>query len=129
MDLIYLASPYTYKSNDLVEKRAVEQNRYMLATDTVAALFKKGYNIFSPIAYWHQIAVAHSLRGDFEFWKEINTTYINACKSCMILDLPLWKESKGIQYEITQFRGQGKKIQIINWTLLLKSDSIFLQEI
>ena len=51
--MIYLASPYTHDDPN------VERERYESVCTVCAKFARLGKHVYSPIAHWHPIALAH----------------------------------------------------------------------
>ena len=101
--MIYLASPY----ND--PDPAVREKRFEAACEAAAALFRRGFLVFSPIAETHPIA-KHGVPLDWEFWQSYDREHIGHCSQVWVLTLDGWKESQGVQAEIAIARELGKPI-------------------
>lgn len=93
-ELIYLASPYTHESLDVMRQR------FDAVVCVAAQLMRDGYFIFSPISHTHPIASEHSLPRGWEYWQEYDELIISRCDRLMVLMLDGWKESKGVNAEI-----------------------------
>lgn len=93
--LIYLASPYTHPSP------SVRQQRYESAIQAVAHLIRHGHNVISPIVHSHPVAQACDLPGDFEFWQKQCIALLSKCDRVVVLTLPGWEHSRGIDAELT----------------------------
>ena len=86
----YIASPYT--NNPEVNFKRVEL--------IVAQLLKDGQCIFSPIVHCHEIAQKHNLPKDFKFWEKYNFNMLIESDLLLVIQLPGWQESVGVQAEI-----------------------------
>lgn len=104
MKTLYLASPYTHKS------RIVQDLRHKAAEHATAHLFRLGYCVFSPIVHCHVLAAAHTMPGDFTFWQEYDQRMIDMMDILGVLQIPGWKESKGVNAEIAYATLGGKMI-------------------
>lgn len=89
---IYLASPYSHPDP------AIREQRYEQACEAAAALMRQGWTVFSPIAHSHNL-VKYGLPSDWSFWKRMDSEFIQHCKMLVILALPGWDESEGVQCE------------------------------
>ena len=94
MSIIYLAAPYSHKD------KAVMQDRFEWVSAVCAELMKKGYVVFSPITYSHQLSIDHSLPCNWEFWKNIDETFLKVCDGMLVLTLDGWEESVGLKAEV-----------------------------
>jgi len=111
---IYLAIPYS----------GIEDESHAIANSIQAKLMKEGYLVFSPISMCHLTSKHHGLPGNIEFWKELDTSFIEWCEAIMVVQiqvatshegseqraLRLIKESKGVQYEIELAKKLRKQI-------------------
>ena len=95
MTIIYLACPYTSPYP------AVSYERQLLATQAAAVLAEEGHTVFSPITHGHQLAPylhpdnLHS----HDFWMAQCLPILTKCSLFLILPLPGWRESKGVEVE------------------------------
>lgn len=102
---IYLASPYSSSFPSLCEER------YEAACKATAQMINEGYQVFSPIAHSHPIAINHSLPGDFQFWRKWCLSFLESWAThFVILTLDGWKESKGIKAEMDFALAKGLKV-------------------
>ena len=92
--LIYLASPYTH------DEMQVVAYRYNKTVAFVAANLSQHEFIYSPIVYAHNIATAHKLPTNAEWWWSFNKTMIERCDVMWLLGLAGWDESKGVRQEV-----------------------------
>lgn len=105
--MIYLASPYT----DPDPK--VQEGRFTAVCKVTAHYMKKGFMIFSPIAHCHPVA-SFGLPGHWEYWQQYDEEMISICDQLWVLQLPGWKESKGIEAEILLAHRYDLKIKMID---------------
>jgi len=94
MAYIYLASPYTHKSE------LIRHKRYLEVAEVVARYLRKKLHVYSPIVHCHEIAKRFSLPKDFEFWSEYNYAMREQASCIHILELDGWMESRGVKAEI-----------------------------
>jgi nucleoside 2-deoxyribosyltransferase len=99
---IYLAVPY----NKMDKESAFNQ-----VNEIYVKLIKKGYNVFSPITHSHPV-VKYGVPGDWDFWKAIDTQFIEWCDLvCVLVPKEGFKkveESTGIKEEIKIASELGK---------------------
>ena len=102
MKLVYLASPYLYRRNDISDmaKSQVHEFRYQKAIDATAYLMKKGLAVYSPIVATHPVAVKHDLPLGSEYWMQFDELALVKCDEIVVLTLDGWKESPGVKREI-----------------------------
>lgn len=106
--MIYLASPYSHP-DPLVMK-----TRFLLAEQCTAALLKRKAWVYSPVVHCHELAAKYQLPTDFAYWQEYNIAMIKRCESFVILAIPGWEESKGVNGEISVARMLGMPIAHCN---------------
>ena len=107
MKKIYLAVPYSDPDS------RIRQKRFETVNKVAAALMNKGFLVFSPISHTHPIAEAGRLPLGWEFWKEYDESFIEWADEIHVLKLPGWKESTGVQAEISIAKRQGKPVNYI----------------
>jgi hypothetical protein len=115
--IIYLACPYT----DADSK--VRDQRFRAATAAAALLIKEGNIVYSPITMTHPIDVL--LSGDVgtlgsEYWVAFDEAFMNFCAEIVVLKIPGWDKSSGVQREIAYFEKQGKPVRF-----MLPNHSVF----
>ena len=111
---IYLAIPYNDPSSE------IRNERFEIANKVTAGLMNLGYNVFSPISHSHPIAVQCNLPRGYEFWKEWNKTFIEWCDELYVVCIDGWRESRGVQDEISIATEMGKKVVLIGYDELEK---------
>ena len=92
--MIYLASPYS--SEDPV----VRKQRYNVVADYTAKQMARGFHIFSPIFYGHQLSEDYNLPTDAAYWWKFNREFLAASAEFHILIMPGWQQSVGIKQEL-----------------------------
>lgn len=100
----YIASPYSHHDSKKMEKR------YLEVTKFAAKLTAKGFIVFSPITHCHVMAMLQKMPHDWDFWANIDFTFLDVCESLIVLQLPGWESSVGVTAEITYARNRGKRI-------------------
>lgn len=109
MRRIYLACPY---SHTLAHVRTY---RYGIATDVAGHLFAAGHAVFSPITHCHPIAELHILPGNFAFWRAYDLSFVDLwATEMMVLTLPGWEESIGVQEEIRRAWERGLPTRLLD---------------
>jgi hypothetical protein len=97
--MIFLASPYSHPDP------AVREQRYVAACKAAAMLLRQGVDIvFSPIAHNHGIAIHGGLGLDADAWWEQSEAMLRVCDDVVVLMIPGWGESVGVQQEIRESR-------------------------
>jgi hypothetical protein len=103
----YVATPYTNYADGL---EAAYRDAVRNTTDLVVT----GIGVFSPIVHLHPIGEAGQLGNDPQFWNEINLRYMARCDGLVIVRMPGYRESRGVKFEHSWFRDQGKPITLID---------------
>ncbi|GIW90181.1 MAG: hypothetical protein KatS3mg109_0613 [Pirellulaceae bacterium] len=116
-DLVYLASPYSHADPQ------VRQARYQAACRAAAWLIGQGHLVFSPIAHSHGIT-QHGLPVDWDFWEEHDRRMLVACDRVVVLMLPGWRESLGVQAEVAIARELGKPLAYLSPDLATTSHTL-----
>lgn len=92
--IIYLASPYTDEDPNVMEWR------YRSACYAAFLFMAKDKIVYSAIGHSHPIAKIGELPRNWEYWKKADTAFLERCSEMIVLQLPGWRESKGIAEEI-----------------------------
>ena len=87
----------------------VREKRFEAVCEAAAALFRRGFLVFSPIAHTHPIA-KHGIALGWTFWQSYDREHIGNCSQVWVLTLDGWKESIGLSHEIEMFKEAGKPI-------------------
>jgi hypothetical protein len=99
--LTYLAGPYSYKHEDPEEVKRVQEERFLAETQAAAWLMNTyDWNVFSPITHSHPLHIHSKMRGDWEFWKRIDTEFLQLCCRIVVLGIDGWRESTGVTAEL-----------------------------
>ena len=107
--MIYLASPYSSHDPD------TRQWRYEQAVSNAATLIHEYREaVFSPIAHSHPIAL-HGVAGTWETWAEMDLALIAICRELVVLELPGWKQSRGIAAEVAEAERLGIPVTYRSW--------------
>ncbi len=98
--LIYLASPYTYSGPNPIVNKKKEYYRYKAIQAITAKLMNKGFVVFSPIVYGHNLAQDCKLPTDWNYWRTILETMIPRYDELWVVKMDDWYKSKGVEAEI-----------------------------
>lgn len=104
-NLVYLAVPYSHSS------KFVRNGRFHYANRAAVALMKQGYWVFSPISHSHYIAKYLEGHEVYEAWREFDEFMIAQCSKLIVLMLPGWYLSKGVQSEIAKAQELGIPVE------------------
>ncbi len=112
--IIYLAVPYTARRTYTMMRRAA-------AADAAAAyLVSLGHLVFSPISMGHSIAMAGKrlkleIPHDYKAWKELDRAMIRAADKLVVLKLPGWEMSVGVEDEVDYALSLGKPVECLEY--------------
>jgi len=93
--LYYLASPISTKDPLLL------WGRYEAASRALARLITAGHLCYSPMTHWMSAVATWHLPMNWAFWEPISRNFHQRCDAMIVLQLPGWEESKGVQTEIS----------------------------
>jgi hypothetical protein len=108
MKLTYLACPYSDPDP------AVRESRFHDVNACAAWLMSQGVLIFSPISHTHPIAVDGNLPTGFDFWERYDRAVLACCEKVLVLRLPGWQQSKGVQAEIRIAKEMGIPVEYLD---------------
>lgn len=113
---VYLAAPYTVRDDTISEaERTQQRDQRVEAINSVAAtLMKEGLIVFSPITHSHPLALAHDMPGTWDFWERQDMYWLERCDKLVVLQLPGWEESQGVQAEIAHATALQKDILYVD---------------
>jgi len=107
-NLIYLASPYSDPSYD------VRMLRYLAVTYIASELMLGGELIYSPITHGHSIATERRkvtsrrrIPTDWAYWKNHCIKILPTCEMVLVLALPGYGSSEGVDQELQLARHLG----------------------
>lgn len=106
---VYIATPYT-KYHFGHAAAAYD------AASATAKIMRLGVPAFSAIAHSHAVAHVGGLdKVDQGFWEKMDAPLVEAATACVVVKMPGWKESAGVQHEIAEFRAAGKPVVFMDW--------------
>jgi hypothetical protein len=106
--VIYLASPYSHPDG------SVREARFRAACEKAAALLRAGTLVYSPIVHSHPLA-ALGLPGDWAFWAAHNQHMLGLCSALVVLQLPGWEQSRGIDAEVEMAQALRLPVRYEAW--------------
>ena len=102
--MIYLASPYSHPDP------AIRDQHYLAACRATVSLLLSGRSVFSPIVHGHPL-MQLGVSGDWLFWARHDQWHISRCDEVLVLAIPGWEESEGVQAEIALAQRLGKVVR------------------
>lgn len=106
-ELVYLGVPYTGTKE--------EMNFRAMVVDTIARdLSYKGIMVYSPISSWHHISCSYGMPTNYYFWQDMCESFLSRCSKLMVVKLPGWTTSVGLQSEIKFAKENTIAIEYIN---------------
>lgn len=99
--LVYVAGPYMH------EDPAIREERFNKLTEFTGELMKDNVHAFSPITHNHPIAVRIDLPKDWNFWRIYDLAMLSLCRAMIVMRLPGWEKSVGVNAEIEFARKKG----------------------
>lgn len=108
--MIYLAAPYSHPDKKIVQARMEDIYKVMYI------YMKRGEHILTPLAM-HEVVVRHNLPDDFIYWGKYCLDILKRCDKMVILKLPGWEYSLGIQKEMEFCKENNIPIEYINTPL------------
>lgn len=109
--IVYLACPYTDLSME------VRVSRFEASARAAAELIHRGMFVYSPITMTHPIDLVMAAEGDTmgsDYWCDFDEAFMSICSKMIILTIPGWKESKGIERERKFFEKFNKPVQYMD---------------
>ena len=107
--MIYLASPYTDPDPEVMTFRHDCVERYIIVS-LAHNLF-----IFSPVVYFHRMALKYKLPDEQAFWLNICFRIFNDAEALWVLQLNGWDKSTGVTAEIEFAEDRSIPIKYISW--------------
>ena len=120
----YAASPYWHP-----EER-VRQARARAARAATMDLIGQHINVFSPVVYSAVIQEKSSFRPP-EGWYSFDLNFLAQASGMIILEIPGWKESRGVLIETAYAQGREIPIEKVKWEEIrnyLDSETVELLE-
>lgn len=102
--MIYIAAPYSSGLPTVVESRLVETTKFVMT------LLSQGVPAFSPVLYFHPLAMAMGLPTDAGHWHNHNMQFLRKADAMFVLRLTGWDQSKGVQIETKIAKALGMQV-------------------
>jgi hypothetical protein len=107
---LYVATPYSKYPGGL-------NAAYDDACIAAASLISEGVAVFCPIAHSHGIANQGIDHYSHEVWMRVDHAMMASARGLVVVQMPGWKESRGVTEEIARFVKDGKPIVYMEWPL------------
>jgi len=98
-EMLYLASPYRSRETLEIDSSRVEQERFELNITAAKSLIEQGRKVLAPVVLCHQL-IDYNLPNYKEYWQETTLKWLSGCTALVVLKIPGWKESEGLQKDI-----------------------------
>lgn len=112
----YLASPYTHPNS------FVMAYRYLAVMYTGAELTRQGYKLIEPITSCAIQGTIFNLPHGYEYWQSRDRGLIDRSDGTIVLTLPGWLDSIGVQDEIKYSYSIGKPVYYIDPSEILTDE-------
>ncbi|MEW5559062.1 DUF1937 family protein [Enterobacter asburiae] len=109
MRKIFLACPYSHADANVVNQR------FEACNQVAAAIIESGNAVFSQVTMSHPINLAfqHTEKSEVgKRWAPVDALFMDAMEELIIIDLPGWDKSVGIQREIAFFKQRGQRVSL-----------------
>lgn len=109
MRKIFLACPYSHADESVVNQR------FNACNEVAAAIIESGNAVFSQVTMSHPInqVFRHTEKsGVGKRWAPVDAFFMQTMEELIILDLPGWDKSAGIQREIAFFEQRGQRVSL-----------------
>ena len=77
----------------------------------------EGHLVFSPISHSHQICVEADLPVDYQYWEELDKSFLEWATCMVVLELEGWEKSVGLSEEIAVMEFMGKEVIYMEYNL------------
>lgn len=105
--LSYLACPYSH------ENESVRNIRFLTANFVASRLISQGTYVYSPLT--HNVPLDHLETGSvWAHWCTFDTLMLSRCDKLILLKMPGWESSSGVQAEIAYAKQHGIPIEEID---------------
>ena len=107
---IYLGCPYSHSYP------AIREFRFKRVSRMALKLIKEGHLVYSPITSSHPLCeLDEDLPTDFNYWRELDISFIKWSDILVVLKLRDWEKSQGLKEEIEIAKSLGKEIVYIDY--------------
>lgn len=106
----YLACPYQH------EDPTIKALRLDIVTEVAALLHSRGIYVFSPLTHNYPL-IQKGLLQTWDTWRKFDLELLERCDKLLVLSLPGWDVSKGVQAEINHAKDLNIPIQMLNYCI------------
>jgi hypothetical protein len=108
--IIYLAAPYSNDAPSEPNRPASPEKRlarFNAVTEVARSLIEDSELVFSPLTMTHPIDLRMKHDPGSEFWVAFDEAFMVHCGRLIVLRLPGWNASSGVEREIRFFESRG----------------------
>jgi uncharacterized protein DUF1937 len=107
-EVIYLACPLT------TDDPEVKHHRIYTSAMVARHLRSLGAEVFAPISDLQTlIRSLPSVKGH-DFWMSVDFLFLEKCNKMMVITLPGWEKSKGVEMEMKRMTERGVPIELLD---------------
>ncbi|WP_435945730.1 DUF1937 family protein [Dryocola sp. BD586] len=109
MRKIFLACPYSHADD------AVVAGRVSACNQVAATLIEAGHAVYSQVTLSHPLngLFRHTQKSDIgKRWAPVDALFLDAMEELIVVDLPGWDKSAGIQREMEFYRLRGQPVSL-----------------
>jgi len=101
--------PYRHDDDEIVDKRL------KLGREICAHYLSEGKDVKCPVVAFHEtIQQVDSITDDYEEWKQMVEKMIILSEKVVVLQLPEWEQSEGVEDEIRIAKKHNREIEYLN---------------
>lgn len=93
--MIYVSAPYTHPEINVIDNRMLRVTKYS------AYLLLNRYHLICPLTMGHAFSLKYNQPNNQDFWLDWCYNLLKRCDEMHVLMIDGWKESNGVQKEIT----------------------------
>lgn len=111
-----LSSGYWYVATPYAKYEGGHDAAFTDAVESAARLINAGVNVMSPISHSHPIAKTGLLdANDHDLWLPLDEQFMAGAHGLIVVEMPGWHESKGVQHEIEWFKARGRPVEHLTY--------------
>lgn len=115
-ELVYVAAPYSAKLPNGDEYTAKIEQRMFELSFCVTEMVKFGLHPITPLLmHYVRKEVGYSeVDGDWDYWASYSYQLLGVCTKLIVLKMPGWKDSAGVQAEIHKAKANGIAVMYLD---------------